>query len=70
MPLLSLDQLEELNCVLHEQYYNQSEVNVKYFYKDEILNKNGIIIKLDSAKKILILNNNFKIHFSQVIEIN
>ena len=68
-PVLSADQLEDLNEVLKECYYNQNTVQVTYFKKNNIYNIKGIINSIDVNNKIILINNTLKLHISQILQI-
>lgn len=56
MPLLSVDQLEELNYQLETAYIFQSEIIVTYFEKDDFKTAQGIISRTDNHNKIIFVN--------------
>ncbi len=59
-PILSDDQLNELNITLYESYENKEIISLEYFYDGYIYLVEGIIVKIDSVKKTLIIENNNK----------
>lgn len=69
-PILSNDQLNKINDLIIECYYNQITVNIKY-YKNNIVNTiNGKITKIDKNNKFIYINNQLKLHFSQLLTIS
>ena len=69
-PTLSIDQLENLNELLKECYYNQNIVNIKYFKNNNIYNIKGKIKAIDVNNKIVLINKTLKLHISQILQIN
>ncbi len=68
-PVLSEDQLEELESTILEVFNNQSVVEV-IFYKNNHFNKiKGIITKVDTAQKKITINNKNSYYFANIIKI-
>lgn len=68
-PVLSEDQLAELERTLLEAFHNQSVVEV-IFYKNNRFNKiTGIITKVDTTQKKITINNKNSYYFSNIIKI-
>ncbi len=59
-PSLSDDQLTELNETLFSCFENKEKVSLHYYYDGYIYLVEGIIIKIDSIKKLLVIENNNK----------
>lgn len=59
-PILSDDQLEDLNRKLYEFYENQEWIQLKYFYDGYIYLVEGVIKKVDRIKQSIIIENNKK----------
>ena len=69
-PILSSDQLDNLNIIILESYYNKSNVTIKYFINNSIKEYFGIITSLDYNIKTIVVNNQLKLHISQILQIN
>lgn len=69
-PILSNDQLEHLNKLIIECYYNQISLNIRYYKNASVNNIKGKIIKLDCSNSFIYMNNGLKLHFSQILSIN
>jgi|SRR5690554_107018 len=64
-PILSEDQLNELNEKLFVYFENKETISLKYFYDGYIYLVEGIIIKINHIKKTVIIeNNNIRDNFS------
>ena len=73
---------EEQNYIINEKiniiknYINKEKFNFIYFVKDKIKdggiykNINDYVIKVDEVKNLIILKNNIKINFNDIIDIN
>lgn len=73
---------EEQNYIINEKiniiknYINKEKFNFTYFIKDKIKdggiykNINDYVIKVDEVKNLIILKNNIKINFNDIIDIN
>lgn len=59
-PILSEDQLNELNETLFRAFENKEQIALEYFHDGYIYLVEGIIIKIDPIKKSLIVENNNK----------
>ena len=69
-PSLSIDQLEKLNELILESYYNQAKITICYFKCNQIYKITGIITEINPSIKIITLNNQIKLHISQILQIN
>lgn len=69
MPILSEDQINELQEKILNAFNTQSIVNIKYFKNGRYYLNNGIITNIDVSAHKLVLNSQFPIFFSQIIEI-
>lgn len=68
-PVLSEEQLEELENIIFEAFNSQSVIEV-IFYKNNHFNKiTGIITNIDTAKKKITINNKNSYYFSNIIKI-
>lgn len=45
-PVLSDDQIEELNYIIREVYENKEEVNILYYQKGYLVSSTGFILKI------------------------
>ncbi len=59
---------DNINILLRRIMLGQ-KVNIKYYYFNQILEKEGMIIKIDKKNKLLYLPN-FFISFSKIITIS
>lgn len=59
-PVLSEDQLSELNEKLFVCFENKELIQMDYFHEGYIYLVEGIIIKIDSYKQTIIVENNHK----------
>lgn len=69
MPMLSEDQINDMEKRIIVSYNNQSIVKVKYFRSGRYYVRNGKITNIDCNYRKIILNGNFPVYFSQIIEI-
>ena len=68
-PILSEEQLQDIQSTLLEAYTNGLKVYIEY-YKNGIINKiEQIIKKIDIDHHCIILTNNNYIYFNQIIKI-
>ncbi len=68
-PILSEDQLEELNRKLQEARMNDLEFELKYFHDGYIRYTFGKIKKIDFSSKTIILSTMERLHAEDIIEI-
>ncbi len=68
-PILSEDMIENLENKILDSFENQTPVEITYYYKEHLLKKSGIITKIDSISKKIVLNQNFVLYFPNIIEI-
>ncbi len=68
-PILSMDQMEDLNQKIYESYYNQSLVIIKYFQDNNINQIKGKITAINQTTKIILINQSLKLHISQILQI-
>jgi len=69
IPLLSDDQLEELNRNLHIAYNNQLEISIHYYQLGYIKETYGKIKKIDWIHQFIVLSNLEKIDAKLILEI-
>ena len=69
VPLLSEDQIKDIEELMLESYYNKEIVIITYYFDGKLLTKESKIKYLDKLKKQLILNDGAIIHFKQIINI-
>jgi len=69
-PEYTEEQIEELEYKIIDAYNTQENIVIKYYknYKENIIS--GIITKIDSIKKTIILNNNTNIYFFNILDIS
>lgn len=68
-PVLSEDQLAELEKIIFEVFNNQSVVEIIFFRSNHFYKITGIITKVDTAQKKIIINNKNSYYFSNIIKI-
>ncbi len=68
MPVLSDDQKEEIQNRMFEAFNNQEVINVKYFKNGKFYVKEGKITNIDQNTHKIVLNGEFSVYFSQIIE--
>ncbi len=69
-PILSSDQLNQLNDLIIEYFYEQINIIIKYYKNNNIYKTVGIIIDLNQSNKTITLNTNVKLHISQILQIS
>ena len=69
MPTLSDDQINELQEKILTAFNNQSIIKIKYFRNGRYYINDGIITNIDVSAHKLVLNGDFPVFFSQIIEI-
>ena len=69
MPIFSDEQKQNIEEKLIEAFYEQKTVCIDYFYAGKIIQKNGIIKKIDSTFHKIYFNNQILI-FEQILKIN
>jgi len=70
MPILSEDQLEKINENIQEAYHNYSNIKITYYFNNNIIVKETKIKKIDFNLKQIILLDNTKLYYKQVINID
>ena len=68
-PVLSEEQLENIQNALLEAYNNEILTNIEYYKNGTILKEKAIIKILDLLHNRIILNTNKVIYFNQIIKI-
>ena len=66
-PILSEDQLENIEDTIKDAYILKQDVDIKYFYDGNIIEKSGKINYLDMQKKNICLSNKI-IYFKQILK--
>ena len=69
MPILSEDQISNIENKILNSYKLQIPIRIKYYKNYSIFLKEGIISKIDINSKKIFINNNSTLYFSQIIEI-
>lgn len=70
MPILSDDQIANLEEKLINSYNNGNIVTILYFKEGKYYKKQGIIGKIDKNTAKIFLKDGFSVFFSQIIEIS
>ncbi len=68
-PILSKEQQEELEKQLVEAFYEQTEITLTIYLSGFIKKITSQVIKLNSSDHTILLKNNKKILFQQILEI-
>jgi hypothetical protein len=69
MPILSDDQINEINNKITTAFRNKDVIKVKYYKAGKFYEKQGIITEIDTNNAKIVLNNDFSVFFSQIIKI-
>lgn len=69
MPTLSEEQLTTIENNLKESFYLKEEITIIYYKNNKYLKKTSTVKEIDSSKRLIILNDNTKIYFAQIIKI-
>ena len=69
MPILSDDQIEEINRKMSTAHHNKDIITIRYYRSGKFYEKRGIIEEIDVNEGKIVLNDGFSIFFSQIIEI-
>ena len=69
MPILSDDQITEIENKLINSYNNQVKISIKYFRSGRYYLREGIVANIDVLGRKIALNDEYNIFFSQIIEI-
>ena len=69
MPILSKDEISELEETIADSYYAHSEIELEFFENKKLLKIKGVVTKIDSTSKNIIINSK-KINFRQIYHIN
>lgn len=67
-PILFSDEIESLNYILVNAYQNKLEIRIYYYNNGYINEVSGIISKIDTINKLLILDK-LKINLNMVIKV-
>lgn len=69
MPVLSDDQIYELQEKIFNFYTTQEEATIKYYKDGYVYIKQGKISNIDKNNHNIVINAGFKVFFAQIIEI-
>lgn len=69
MPVLSDDQIQEINNKITTAFHNKDIIKVRYYRSGKYYEKRGIIEEIDVNTAKIVLNDGFSVFFSQIIEI-
>ena len=69
MPILSEDQINDLENKLINSYNNQVKISIKYFRAGRYYLREGIVANIDVLGRKIALNDEYNLFFSQIIEI-
>lgn len=67
-PILSEEQLDEINNKIFYAYYNKTKVSIKYYLGGHIYTKEGQINKIHIEQKYILLGNHI-IYFAQILSV-
>lgn len=69
MPVLSDDQLYQIQERLLYSYQTQEKVQLIYFHGGRLYRKVGKVTEIDANQRRIVLNGHFFLFFSQIVEI-
>ena len=69
MPTLSEDQLEEIDLKIKEAYHNKDKIRISYYFSGNIIKKDVKIILIDYIKKQIVLSDNTKVFYKQIVSV-
>ncbi len=69
MPILSDDQIKEIEDKLINSFNNQVKITIKYFRSGRYYKRDGIVVNIDKLGRKIALNDEYNLFFSQIIEI-
>ena len=69
MPTLSEDQLEEIDLKIKEAYHNKDVIKISYYFSGNIIKKDVKIKLIDYVKKQIVLSDNTKIFYKQIVDV-
>lgn len=67
-PVLSEEQLLELNNKIIDAFYNKIKIKLKYYFSGDIYEKEGTITFINTNLKYIVINK-VKINLSQILDI-
>ena len=67
IPILSQEQLEDIESNILSSYYSKSNLKITYYYMGKIYNTNSKIKYIDKYKNQIILNNGKILFFKQIL---
>lgn len=70
MPQLSEEQLDNIEENLKNAYYRNDEVVIKYYSNGKIFSKKCWIAEVDLNNKKILLSDNSKVYFGQIVNIS
>ena len=69
MPILSDDQINEIEKKVVNSFNNQVKIRIKYFRGGRFYLREGIVVNIDVLGRKIALNDEYNLFFSQIIEI-
>ena len=69
MPILSDDELNEIENIILECFYNKEFIEIIYYYNGKFYKKTNKIKYIDKYKRQLILKDDFILYFKQIIKV-
>ena len=68
-PILSEDQLNELNELINEAYFSNNTIKIHYYFSGNIIIKLAKIKQINYNKKQIVLNDNTIIYNKQITKV-
>ena len=68
-PILSEDQLNNIQTKILESFNSKELIKIKYYMNNRIYELDSIIKKIDNINKLIEFKNGKKLYFSQIINI-
>ena len=69
MPILSEDELNDLNNQIITAYYQKEPITIYYYYKKKFFKITDIITKISSSNKLIYLEKGLKLSPNQIVKI-
>lgn len=69
MPILSDDEIGEIENNIINAYYTQNKIIITYYKNGYLLKTKSLIKKIDYTRKIIYLDNNINLLFRQITNI-
>lgn len=68
-PVLSEEQIKEIERGILEGFHNQNILRIVYFYRGSYQIKQGLILDLQENQKKIILEDHSSLYFDQIVQV-